>query len=131
MKGSRTLEKVLGLGGVFFRARDPGGLATWYRDMLGIDLVPDDEETPPWRQTEGSCVFAPFAEDTTYFGDPKKQFMLNFRVRDLGAMTAQLEAAGVEVRPDPDSPQPYGRFAWLNDPEGNPIELWEPAGSHV
>ncbi len=122
------MEKVLGLGGVFFRAKDPDSLAKWYRDHLGIDLVPDDYETQPWRQTAGTCVFAPFAENTDYFGDPACAFMLNFRVRDLAAMTAQLEAAGIEVRQDPQNPQPNGSFAWITDPEGNRVELWEPAG---
>ena len=122
------MEKVLGLGGVFFRAKDPKKLANWYRDNLGIDVVPDDYETPPWQQTAGTCVFAPFNEDTDYFGDHRNKFMLNFRVRDLAAMIAQLEAAGVEVKQDPQSPYPNGAFAWIKDPEGNPIELWEPQG---
>ena len=125
------MEKVLGLGGVFFRARDPDALARWYRDMLGIDLVPQDYETRPWTQDAGVCVFAPFANETEYFGRAENRFMLNFRVRDLGAMVAQLEAAGVVVEPDPDSPYPNGRFAWATDPEGNRFELWEPAGSHA
>ena len=125
------MEKVLGLGGVFFRAKDPKALAKWYRDHLGIDLVPDDYDTRPWTQTAGVCVFAPFSEETEYFGSPEYQFMLNFRVADLDAMTAQLEDAGIEVRPDPNSPYPNGRFAWTSDPEGHQIELWEPAGSHA
>ncbi len=125
------MEKVLGLGGVFFRAADPAALAAWYRDHLGIDLVPDDYETRPWTQTGGVCVFAPFAEDTEYFGDRGNRFMLNFRVRDLAAMRAQLERAGITVETDPDSPYPNGSFAWITDPEGNRIELWEPAGSHA
>ncbi len=125
------MEKVLGLGGVFFRAKDPAALARWYLDHLGIDVVPDDYETPPWMQTAGVCVFAPFSEDTEYFGAPENKFMLNFRVRDLDAMVAQLTAAGVEVTKDPDSPQPNGRFAWANDPEGNRFELWEPAGIYA
>ena len=72
-------------------------------------------------------MFAPFEKITDYFGNREKQFMLNFRVRDLDRMIAQLQAAGIDVRMDPASPYPNGRFAWLNDPEGNPIELWEPA----
>ncbi len=121
------MEKVTGFGGFFFRAEDPKALAKWYLDHLGIDLVPDDYETPCWRQQEGETVFAPFDKLTDYFGNREKAFMLNFRVRDLAKMAAQLRAAGVEVREDPDSPYPNGSFAWLNDPEGNPIELWEPA----
>jgi catechol 2,3-dioxygenase-like lactoylglutathione lyase family enzyme len=120
------MEKVQGFGGFFFRADDPEALAAWYRDTLGIDPVPGDYDKEPWQQRAGPCVFAPFERVTEYFGNAERQFMLNFRVRDLDAMIAQLEAAGVEVRRDPES-YPNGRFAWLNDPEGNPLELWEPA----
>ncbi len=125
------MEKVLGFGGLFFRAQDPKAMAIWYRDMLGIDLVPTDYDTPGWQQQAGPTVFAPFEKTTEYFGDADKQFMLNFRVADLDAMIGQLEAAGIEVRRDPDSPYPNGSFAWLNDPEGNPIELWQPQEPHV
>ncbi|MEO1238210.1 MAG: VOC family protein [Pseudomonadota bacterium] len=121
------MERVLGIGGVFVRARNPEGLAAWYSAILGIDLVPSDYETPPWRQTAGTCVFAPFDENTTYF-PLGQQMMLNFRVRDLDAMIGQLTASGIEVTPDPENPHPNGRFAWAHDPEGNRFELWEPAG---
>ncbi|SLN40457.1 VOC family protein [Roseisalinus antarcticus] len=119
------MEKVTGIGGVFFRAAAPATLAAWYRDHLGVDPV---SETGAWTQTAGPTVFAPFSQDTTYFGDPAQAFMINFRVADLAAMIAQLEAAGitVETRADWDSPE-IGRFARIHDPEGNPIELWEPA----
>lgn len=121
------MEKVLGFGGFFFRAEDPEALAEWYRTHLGIDRVPPDYETPCWMQEAGPTVFAPFEKLTEYFGDGDRQFMLNFRVADLDAMVAKLEAAGIAVRRDPDAPYPDGNFAWLNDPEGNPIELWQPA----
>lgn len=120
------MEKVLGFGGFFFRADDPAALAAWYHAHLGIDPVPGDYETPCWRQAEGETVFAPFERVTDHFGDRERPFMLNFRVADLDAMIAQLEAAGIAVRRDPES-YPNGRFAWLNDPEGNPLELWQPA----
>jgi predicted enzyme related to lactoylglutathione lyase len=120
------MEKVTGFGGFFFRAEDPKALAAWYEKHLGILPVPGDYDSPCWRQEAGDTVFAPFEKVTDYFGNAEKQFMLNFRVRDLDPMIAQLEAAGIEVRRDPNSPYPNGRFAWLNDPEGNPIELWEP-----
>ncbi|MEL7460994.1 MAG: VOC family protein [Pseudomonadota bacterium] len=119
------MEKVLGLGGVFIRARNPKALAAWYCENLGIDLVPGDYETPAWQQSAGTCVFAPFDADTTYFPSTQ-QVMLNFRVRSLDAIIGQLTAAGVEVTTDPDSPQPNGSFAWAQDPEGNRFELWEP-----
>lgn len=119
------MERVSGLGGVFFRAEDPGALEKWYADHLGVDPVPTNETMVPWTQESGPTVFAPFEKDTEYFGNTAKAFMLNFRVRDLEAMIAQLEAAGIAVRRDT-SDAPYGKFAWLNDPEGNPIELWQP-----
>lgn len=120
------MEKVAGFGGFFFRAADPAALSDWYHRHLGIDPVPGDYDTPCWQQTAGPTVFAPFEKVTEYFGNTEKQFMLNFRVPDLDAMITQLEGAGIEVRRDPQT-YPNGRFAWLNDPEGNPIELWEPA----
>ena len=121
------MEKVLGIGGFFFRARDPRALAEWYRQHLGVDLVPDNYDDPPWQQQAGPTAFAPFPEDTNYFGDPSKQWMINFRVANLDAMVAQLKAAGVPAEIDP-VPYPNGRFARVHDPEGNPIELWEPEG---
>lgn len=118
------MEKVTGIGGFFFRARDPQGLARWYQDHLGISIVPTSAEEQPWRQEAGDTAFAPFPEKSTYFaGD--KTWMINFRVLNLEALVAQLQAAGIEVKLDPEN-YPYGKFARLNDPEGNPIELWEP-----
>lgn len=125
-KGESKLEKVLGFGGMFFRAEDPSGLMKWYSENLGVDPVPTDYETMPWKQEGGMTVFAPFDKDTDYFGRPEQQFMINFRVSNLDAMIAQLEKAGITVKPDPEV-HPNGRFARIHDPEGNPIELWEPA----
>jgi catechol 2,3-dioxygenase-like lactoylglutathione lyase family enzyme len=122
------MEKVLGIGGFFFRAADPGTLALWYRDHLGIDVVPQAYDAPAWTQQAGTTVFCPFPADSSYFGDDAKGWMLNFRVRDLAAMTAQLRAAGIAVVVDPET-YPNGIFARLKDPEGNPIELWEPRGN--
>ncbi|MGV3651907.1 MAG: VOC family protein [Devosia sp.] len=118
------MEKVLGIGGFFWRARDPEALALWYQQHLGVDGVPSDYDTLPWQQEAGTTVFAPFKHDTTYFDRPEQQFMVNFRVRDLDAMIAQLQAAGIAVKADPEI-YPNGRFARLHDPEGNPIELWQ------
>ena len=118
-------EKVLGIGGLFFRAKDPKALAKWYADNLGVDVTPSDYETTPWTQEAGPTVFAPFARNTKYFGNAKQQWMVNFRVRNLDAMVAQLKAAGAEAKVDPEK-YPNGRFARVHDPEGNPIELWEP-----
>ena len=119
------MQKVTGIGGFFFRAEDPTALAEWYKKHLGVELVPSDYNQKPWSQEAGPTAFAPFARDSDYFGDPGKQWMMNFRVRDLGAMIEQLHAARIEVTLDPEN-YPNGRFARLRDPEGNPIELWEP-----
>jgi predicted enzyme related to lactoylglutathione lyase len=119
------MERVTGIGGVFFRARDPKALAGWYAQHLGVAPVPSNPDQSSWEQEAGPTAFSPFPVTTDYFGDPKQAWMLNFRVRDLGAMVAQLEAAGISVRVDPET-YPYGRFARLHDPEGNPVELWEP-----
>ena len=121
------MEKVTGIGGLFFRARDPRILANWYRDHLGVAVVPESYEQKPWRQKAGPTVFAAFPADTDYFGRPEQGWMVNFRVRDLAAMVAQLQAAGIEVKLDPEQ-YPNGRFARVHDPEGNPVELWEPQG---
>jgi catechol 2,3-dioxygenase-like lactoylglutathione lyase family enzyme len=119
------MEKVTGIGGLFFRAHDPKALGLWYQQHLGISLMPSGLEDSVWQQEAGPTVFAPFKETSSYFGDPQKVWMVNFRVRDLDKMAAQLQAAGITVKVDPQS-YPNGRFARLNDPEGNPIELWQP-----
>ena len=124
-KGTQ-MEKVAGIGGFFFRAHDPAALGNWYLQHLGIALTPTSENAPVWQQEAGPTIVTPFPETTRYFGDSAKMWMLNFRVHDLDKMVAQLRAAGIEVKVDP----PYGsigRFAHLHDPEGNPIELWQPA----
>ncbi|HXN80359.1 MAG TPA: VOC family protein [Steroidobacteraceae bacterium] len=120
------MEAVLGIGGLFFRARDPEALARWYRDHLGIVMVPPNYDERLWQQQAGPTAFAPFEESTSYFGNEAKRWMVNFRVRSLPAMVAQLRAAGIAVEIDPQT-YPNGRFARLQDPEGNPIELWQPA----
>lgn len=112
-------ERVQGIGGLFFRSRDPKKLAQWYEVNLGIDHQ-------VWQQAAGPTAFTPFSMDTGYFGSKQQGWMVNFRVRSLDAMVAQLQKAGIEVKVDLEK-SPYGRFARLHDPEGNPIELWEPA----
>ncbi len=117
-------EVVSGIGGFFFRARDPKVLAQWYQDHLGIFVTPQKAGDPVWQQQAGSTSFTPFPEKTTYF-DPARQWMLNFRVGDLDRLVGQLTGAGIAVKVDPTA-YPYGRFAHLQDLEGNPIELWQP-----
>ncbi|WP_203667008.1 VOC family protein [Cellulomonas pakistanensis] len=117
------MERVLGIGGYFLRARDPAALQAWYRDLLG---VADDTERP-WQQEAGPTVFAAFDHDTEYFGSARQATMLNFRVRDLDAMLAQLRAGGADVAPETEDEPGVGRFGWVTDPEGNRVELWQPA----
>ena len=113
---------VTGIGGIFFRARDPDVLKNWYAKHLGVGAG----EHGTWHPESGPSVFAPFAADTDYF-PADKQWMLNFRVEHLDALLDALRRAGLEVMTKPEWNDPaVGRFARLHDPEGNPIELWEP-----
>ncbi|KOS04740.1 glyoxalase [Flavobacterium akiainvivens] len=114
------MARVTGFGGFFFRSKDSKALAAWYEEHLGVNGM-------AWQQEAGSTVFAPFKQDTTYFGSDAQQFMLNFRVEGLDALIENLKAAGVRVD-DNRMEESYGKFAWIYDPEGNKIELWEPAG---
>jgi glyoxylase I family protein len=124
--GEAKMEKVAGIGGLFFRAHDPKALGNWYQQHLGIALTPTSEGGTVWQQEAGPTAFSPFPETTKYFGDPQKVWMVNFRVHDLDKMVAQLRAAGIEVK-DPETYPGIGRFTRVHDPEGNPIELWQPA----
>lgn len=119
------MEKVTGIGGVFFRSVNPAVLADWYKSHLGVDPTPTELETPPWTTSGGVTVFSPFAEDSSYF-PPHQQVMINFRVGNMDAMLKQLRAAGVEPFNE-QTMDGIGRFAHITDPEGNAIELWEPA----
>lgn len=122
---------VLGMGGFFFRAQDPDGLNAWYRDNLGVGAGCSADDTGPvdqwsWTVQGGPMVFAPFKADTDYFA-ADKQFMLNFRVRDLDGLIAALAASGIDVITKPEWNDPAtGQFARVHDPEGNAIELWQP-----
>ncbi|HEY4234824.1 MAG TPA: VOC family protein [Lacipirellulaceae bacterium] len=122
------MEKVTGIGGIFFRARDPAALGKWYQEHLGVALVPSSYDQPSWWQESGPTVFAPFPATTDYFGPAEQVWMINFRVTNLDRMVEQLSAAGIAVAVDP-TQFPNGRFARIHDPEGNPIELWEPEGN--
>jgi len=122
------MERVTGIGGLFFRAHDPKALGSWYQQHLGVSLTPSSQGEHVWEQEAGPTAFTPFPETTKYFGDANKVWMVNFRVRDLDKMAAQLRTAGIEIKVDPQSYPNVGRFARLHDPEGNPIELWQPAG---
>ena len=129
-------ERVTGIGGVFFKAKDPRALGVWYRDHLG--LVPEaaagNNPLFKWRDRDdpaqvGNTVWSIFPRDTKYFGPGGSTFMLNYRVRNLDRMLAQLRAGGVRVEKEIVS-EFNGRFAWAADPEGNRIELWEPKAGY-
>ena len=122
---------VLGVGGIFFRAQNPEALGAWYREHLGVGAGCAAEDTGPadewsWNVQGGPLVFAPFETGSDYWA-ADKQVMLNLRVRDLAGLLDRLRASGIEVitKPGWESPE-TGRFARIHDPEGNPIELWEP-----
>jgi predicted enzyme related to lactoylglutathione lyase len=116
-------ETVQGIGGVFFRTGDPDALRSWYAEHLGIEM--EDYGTTFTAREGDQTVWAPFPADTDYFGDHTQQLMVNFRVRNLDAMLAQLRAAGVAVD-DRVEEHEYGRFGWATDPAGHRFELWQP-----
>jgi predicted enzyme related to lactoylglutathione lyase len=123
------MARVTGIGGIFLRARDPKALSAWYGQHLGIQLTEWggaqflwSDEVPP---TTGSTAWSIFPADTKYFGSGPQPYMVNYRVDDLDALLARLEAAGVPIDPHRDDSD-YGRFAWITDPEGNRVELWQP-----
>ena len=112
---------AIGIGGVFFRASDPEALQAWYRRHLGMG-----GDDAPWVQQSGPTVFMPFPQDTDYF-PAGKQWMLNLRVAQLDSLLSSLREAGIAVATNPEWDTPEtGRFARIHDPEGNPVELWEP-----
>jgi len=124
------MEKVTGIGGIFFKATDAKSLREWYRDHLG---VPIDESygaaSFEWRERDepdvvGTTVWSTFPETTKYFEPTRAPFMINYRVADLDAMLAQLRAAGATVDEKVDDSD-FGRFGWATDPEGNRFELWQ------
>lgn len=118
-----ALTQVTGIGGVFWRADGPEALRGWYAEALGIVDLPDGV----WQQEAGPTVVATFARDSDHFG-LDQQFMVNFRVRDLSGLLQQLRGRGVEVVRE-EAVEGIGKFAWILDPEGNRVELWQPADS--
>ena len=120
-----VVERVAGVGGVFFKARDPKQLAEWYATHLGVPFEPGQTFGTFTAAAGDQTVWSIFPKNTTYFAPSTSSFMFNFRVRDLKAMLAQLRAAGAQVE-DHVEEYDYGNFGWVLDPEGNRIELWEP-----
>ena len=124
------MRRVTGIGGIFFKARDPKALAAWYQTHLGIDVQDWGGAAFPWRGADnpegvGTTVWSPFAADTTYFAPGTAPFMVNYRVEDLHALLAVLRAEGVQVE-DKVEESEFGKFGWVIDPEGNKLELWQP-----
>ena len=116
---------VTGIGGFFFRSKNPDALRTWYAEHLGVGSAPYGL----WDQQAGPTVFSPFADDSDYFASDRR-WMLNLRVDALDGLCATLRSAGIEVITKPEWDMPgVGRFARIHDPEGNPIELWQPDAS--
>ena len=120
------MARVIGIGGIFFKARDPQGLSAWYAQHLGLKIeefggamFEEDAARP------GCTLWSPFKEDTKYFEPSTKPLMVNFRVDDLDALLAALRGAGVQVDSRVDESE-FGRFGWIMDPEGNRVELWQP-----
>jgi predicted enzyme related to lactoylglutathione lyase len=127
------MGKVTGLGGVFFKARDKAALLAWYRDHLGIDVQSWGGTVFDWRDAadpakEGSTAWSIFDAKNKKFDPSPAPFMINYRVDDLDAVLATLKAAGADVDPRVEDTD-YGRFAWVMDPEGHRIELWQPKES--
>jgi len=126
----KSTKRVTGLGGLFFKAKDPKGLGEWYRDRLGLTVEDWGGCVFPWRddkdpKKKGQTVWSPFDAKTDYFKPSRKAFMMNFRVDDLERVLAELADEGVKVS-DAREDSEFGKFGWAMDPEGNKIELWQP-----
>ncbi len=120
------MAKAVGVGGVFFKAKDPKALSAWYAKHLGINPADEGSLVFEGQASVGMTVFAHFPEDSNYFGEKSQRSMINFRVDNLDELLAQLALEQVSIDPNR-MDFSYGRFAWIRDPEGNRVELWEPA----
>jgi predicted enzyme related to lactoylglutathione lyase len=125
-----TVKRVTGIGGIFFKAKDPKSLGEWYREHLGVPVESWGGATFSWSSSEnptgiGTTIWTPFKEDTSHFAPSKSSFMINFRVHDLHALVKALREEGCVVDEKVDESE-YGKFGWVMDPEGNRVELWEP-----
>ena len=124
------MKRVTGIGGIFFKAKDPKALGQWYQTHLGLDVQAWGGVAFPWATADnpggaGTTLWNPFSADTTYFAPSAASFMVNFRVHDLHALLAALRAEGCEVDSKVEESE-YGKFGWVMDPEGNRVELWQP-----
>ncbi len=121
------MAKVVGLGGVFFKANDPVKLGKWYQDCLDLPVEhPYGASLKHEHLAKGGySVWSPFKQDTTYFAPSDQDFMINLIVDDLDGCLARVREGGAEVMPDVEDSE-FGRFGWFLDPEGNKVELWQP-----
>lgn len=115
--------RVTGIGGIFVKARDPAALTAWYRDVLGLPVA--NWGGAIFRTAPPAVTWSPFKQTTDYFDPSTRDVMINFTVDDLDALVARLQVHGVAILKRDDS-DPHGRFAWILDPEGTKIELWQP-----
>ena len=118
------MKRVVGIGGIFFKAQDPQRLRAWYQAHLGIDLQDLGGTTFPWDRPDGMTVWSIFPESSDTFAPSTAPFMVNYRVEDLHAVLAALRSEGCEVDSKVDESE-FGKFGWVMDPEGNRIELWQ------
>lgn len=122
------MQRVTGIGGVFFKSRDPKALSAWYRKHLGLDVTDWGGVVFKWGGADsapGMTLWSPFAQDTAYMKPSSANFMINFRVADLGRLLTLLRTEGCQVM-DKVEDSEFGKFGWVIDPEGNKIELWQP-----
>ncbi len=123
------MKRVTGVGGIFFKSKDPDQLREWYRKHLGIESESWGGFAFQWqddpRSQNGTTIWTVFPDSTKYFAPSDRPFMINFRVADLASLLAQLRVEGVQVDDKMDESE-FGKFGWVMDPDGNRIELWEP-----
>jgi predicted enzyme related to lactoylglutathione lyase len=123
------MARITGIGGVFFKAADPKALAAWYEEHLGLALEPWGGAILKWPEDRaedgGSTVWNLAEKDSQWFAPSESSFMINYRVDDLVELLEDLRAAGVDIVAGPEAHE-NGKFAWISDPEGNKVELWQP-----
>ena len=122
------MKRVTGIGGIFFKSKDPKRLGAWYRDHLGLDVSDWGGAIFQWGGPEsepGMTIWTPFAQDTDKMAPSNASFMINFRVADLDALLAALRSEGCNIL-DQQEASEFGKFGWVMDPDGNKVELWEP-----
>jgi predicted enzyme related to lactoylglutathione lyase len=124
------MKRVVGIGGVFIKSKDPDTLKAWYRKHLGMDIqewggMAFQWNTPDNPNPNGATIWSIFEESSPYFNPSEAQFMVNYRVEDLHGILAALIAEGCDVDEKTEESE-FGKFGWVMDPDGNRVELWEP-----